>query len=144
MHGPKSQHRPGTMRSLRSERGDSATGLLIIVPILILLMGLIVDGAGKIQADEQAAAIAHSAARAGANAGALPDNGTGEIARINPAAARAAAERFLSASGAAGSVQADATTVYVTAQVSYQPKFLPLGGLTGEGQGNAELRRNSP
>lgn len=132
------------LRRLRCERGDSAVALLVIVPTLLLLVGLVIDGAGKIQAQEQATAIAQSAARAAANAGATPGSGGSDVASINPGAARQAAQQFLAASGASGEAQTTGAQVQVTARVSYQPKFLPIGPLTGQGQGSAELRRSAP
>lgn len=136
--------KPRWLQHLTSERGDSAVALLVIVPSLLLVVGLVFDGAGKIQADEEATAIAQSAARAGVNAGAVPDDGGGEVARINPGAARAAAYEFLAASGASGEVSATGTTLSVQATVAYEPRMLPIGPLSGQGTGSAELRRNAP
>lgn len=144
MRNTKSAKRTALRHRLASERGDSAVALLVIVPSLLLVVGLVFDGAGKIQADEEAYAIAQSAARAGVNAGAVPDDGGGEVARINPGAARAAAQEFLVASGASGEVSATGSSVSVVATVAYEPRLLPIGPLSGQGTGSAELRRSAP
>lgn len=126
------------------ERGESSIGLLLLVPALLLAgFGLTVDWAGKVQASEQAVVVAQQAARAGANAGASGDLGSSaEQSRLDTVRARQAAQEFLAGSGAQGTVAVTATQVTVNATVTYQPKFLPVGPLEGEGQGAAELRRN--
>jgi Flp pilus assembly protein TadG len=121
------------------ERGDSSILLLLLVPVLLLVVGLVVDGGGKIQADEEATLVAQSAARAGVNAAVNPDLGTSGTARISPGQAIQAANAYLATAGVSGHATANSQTVTVTAQIPYTPKFLPVGTLTGEGSGSAEL-----
>lgn len=128
---------------LRSETGESAVGLVLLVPVILLAgFGLTHDWAGKVRASSEAVTIAQQAARAGANAGAQADVGSAEVSTLNPAQASQAARDYLARTGAEGTVHATATAVTVNVTVSYQPKFLPLGSLEGKGEGTAELHRN--
>ena len=124
----------------RAEHGDSSIMLLLIVPVLFLLIGLIVDGGGKIQADEEATLIAQSAARAGVNAAVLPTV-SGRV-RISSSQAVSAAHAYLARAGVDGHATASTSGVSVTAYVDYRPKLLPLGTLRGEGRGRAEALTN--
>lgn len=123
------------------ERGDAAVAFVLLVPVLVLVVGLVVDGAGQIQASEQATTIAQSAARAGANGGVsakLPSSGA---ANISAGQAIAAANNYLAAAGVTGTVQVNGQTVTVTAQKDYPTKFLSMfvGTLHGKGTGSAQL-----
>lgn len=125
-------------RIWRDERGESPILVLLLVPVLFLLVGLIVDGGGKIQAGSEATQIAQSAARAGVNAG-ITSNPTGGIT-INSYKARTGAQEYLAAAGATGNIVVSGDSVTVKATVSYSPKLLPVGGLDGTGTGTAEAR----
>lgn len=129
---------------LRGESGDSAVGLVILVPIVLMAgFGLTYDWAGKVRASEEAVTVAQQAARAGANAGAVGELGSsGEQSKINAVKARQAAQEFLNRSGAQGTVSVNGQQVQVSATVLYQPKFLPVGPLEGRGKGSSELRRH--
>lgn len=126
---------------LSKERGDAAVAFVLLVPVLILVVGLVVDGAGQIQASEQATTIAQGAARAGANGGVsakLPSSGA---ANISAGQGIAAASQYLAAAGVAGTVEVNGRTVTVTASKDYKTKFLSLivGTLAGKGTGSAQL-----
>ncbi len=57
------------LRKLRDdERGSITPFFVVFVPALVLIVGLVVDGAGKVQANQQAYSTADGAARAAANA----------------------------------------------------------------------------
>lgn len=128
-----------TLRRLyRNERGEAPLMLLMLVPALFLVIGLVVDAGGKIQASSEATLIAQSAARAGVNAGITSAPGGG-IA-INGYKARHGAQQFLADSGATGNVVVDSNSVTVKAVVTYDPRLLPVGGLDGSGIGTAEAR----
>lgn len=123
------------------ERGDAAVAFVLLVPALILVIGLVVDGAGQMQASEQATSIAQSAARAAANAGVsakLPSTG---VANISAGQAITAANSYLAAAGVTGTVQVNGQTVTVTVQKDYSTKFLSMfvGTLAGKGTGSAQL-----
>ncbi|MFF4344765.1 pilus assembly protein TadG-related protein [Kitasatospora sp. NPDC001540] len=85
------------------EEGGLSIFVAICVMALLALLGLVVDGGGKLKASERADAIAQEAARAGGqqlNAGkAIPGNGI----EVDPAAARSAAVRYLEQAGFHGS-----------------------------------------
>lgn len=125
-------------RTSLDERGEAPILLLMMVPALFLVIGLVVDGGGKVQADTEAVLIAQSAARAGVNAGlnSSPDGGV----TVNSYKARSGAQEYLATAGVSGSVLVTSTTVTVNAIVPYKPRFLPVGGLEGQGIGKAEAR----
>ncbi len=129
------------------ERGDSAVFVLLIAPVVIILVGLVVDGAGKIQAQEQATVVAQSAARAGVNAGVPADLPPGREITLAPAQAQAAAQAYLGAAGLEGTAVADTQTVTVATSKTYTTKFLSLIGintLQGYGTGSAQLLSEGP
>jgi Flp pilus assembly protein TadG len=102
------------LRPLRHDRG-SATGWAIgIVLVVALLAGAVLDGGNAMAARVQALDIAQQAARAGANQldlAALRNHGQ---VRLNPNAARDAAQAFLAQAGVTGTATATATQVSVT------------------------------
>lgn len=122
----------------RSERGGGSTSLrvLILVPMLLLLAGLIVDGGRHTQATATAQQVANEAARAGSNAmapsllaGGSPDKAAGAVA----------AERYMAASQVSGSVSINgAGQMIVTTRVTRPTIFLSMVGLrTVSGEGAA-------
>jgi len=123
-----------------SERGDSAVMAVLIMVALLAVLALVVDGGGKVAADEEASNIAQSAAREGVNAGTGPS--VGSVARINQPQAVAAARSYLQRAGATGTVSSTATSITVTATVGYTPKLLPVGQMNGHGTSTAEAHRN--
>lgn len=124
---------------LGNERGEAPLMLVLLIPALFLVLGLVVDGGGKVRANEQATLVAQSAARAGANAGVV--QGTGERLVIDRPRAVAAARAYLNQSGATGSVRVTAGAVEVDAVVPYDAKLLRLGiDWSGKGSGEAEPR----
>lgn len=124
---------------LENERGEAPLMLVLLIPALFLVLGLVVDGGGKVRANEQATLVAQSAARAGANAGVV--QGTGERLVIDRPRAVAAARAYLNQSGATGSVRVTAGAVEVDAVVPYDAKLLKLGiDWSGKGSGEAEPR----
>lgn len=126
---------------LSAQRGDSAVTFVLLVPVLILVVGLVVDTAGQIQASEQATSVAQGAARAGANGGAdleLPASGA---VQISPGQAANSAREYLAAAGLQGSVAINGRTITVTTEKDYRTKFLSMfvSTLTGTGTASAQL-----
>jgi Flp pilus assembly protein TadG len=129
-----------------SERGAIAVFAVVIVLGLLTMVGLVVDGGGKVRALQQAEAVAAEAARAGGQAVqdvTVYQGGNGPV-RIDPQQARAAALRHVRAAGMTGqaTVTPGATRVQVSATTTYQPVFLGLIGIgtqTVTGDGEAEL-----
>ena len=125
-----------------AERGAIGVFLAVLVPGLLLIVGLAVDGGAKVAATQRANAIADEAARAGGQALDVSAALTGQV-RVDPAAAVAAAQDYLSRNGVQGTVTVvDADTLQVSTTLSEPTTFLGLIGistLTVEGTGTADL-----
>ena len=115
--------------SRRDERGSITVWLALSSFVMIFLVGLAVDLGGQVHAHERAHDVAAQAARAGGEEVEGSSAIQGHLA-ISPAAARAAAQRYLDAAGVAGTVAInDGTTITVTVTDSYDPQFLGLIGI---------------
>ncbi len=125
-----------------SERGAIGVFLAVLVPGLLLIIGLAVDGGAKVAATQRANAIADEAARAGGQALDVSAALTGEV-RVDPAAAVAAAQEYLVRTGVQGAVTiVDGDTLQVTTTFTQPTTFLGLVGITAmtvEGSGTADL-----
>ena len=125
-----------------SERGSISVFLAVLVPGLLLIIGLAVDGGAKVAATQRANAIADEAARAGGQALDIPAALTGEL-RVDPAAAVLAAQDYLDRNNVEGAVTVvDGDSLQVTVTVTEPTSFLGLIGiptLTVQGSGTADL-----
>jgi hypothetical protein len=133
-------------RRLGAGRDDGAFTLMAVVfaAALFLMVGLAVDGGGRLAALARADDIAAEAARAAGQAIDLPQaiNGTADV--VDRAAATAAAQQYLVDAGATGDVQVidGGTAVTVTVHIVYRPKLLNairLGPWTETGVATAQL-----
>lgn len=126
------------------ERGAGVTLLAVIMaPALLLCVGLIVDGGGKVQAARDAQGSAGEAARAAENA-AASGNLTGQAA--GPAAYHAA-RSYLNAAGVSGSVHVTGNQVVVDTTAVYRPVFLSMIGvppMTAHGEAAAKIATVGP
>lgn len=133
-------HRRPVHRRPRDERGGSSSLLAAIVaPMLLVAVGLVVDGGGQLAATRQAEAVAAEAARAGVAAG--PASLTGGL---SPVSARQGAEDHLHSAGVAGAVLVTDGHVTVRTTVDHDTVFLGLIGihaLQGHGEASARLIR---
>lgn len=136
---------PSSRRSrdrLGDERGSISVLAAALVPGLLLIIGLAVDGGAKVQAIEHADAIAEEAARAGGQALDQAAALRGQV-RVDPPAAVAAAQTYLHHTGVAGTVTVvDGHTLTVDTTVEQPTVFLDLIGVrtfTVHGHGTAEL-----
>ena len=133
---------PPRNSSARPEQGSISAFFALLVPALLLVIGLAVDGGAKVAATQRANAIADEAARAGGQALDIGAALAGEI-RLNPTAAVAAAQDYLARSGVAGTVTVvDGDTLSVTTTLTEPTTFLGLIGITSltvEGTGTADL-----
>ncbi|MFD7444033.1 pilus assembly protein TadG-related protein [Streptomyces sp. NPDC059909] len=134
--------RPG--RGRLDDRGGVAVFVAVCVVALIGIIGLAVDGGGKLRATERADYIATEAARAGGQAIDPAQAIPGTAIAVGPQAAQAAAQAYLRSAGVAGTVtvSADGKTLTVTTTGSYATKFLPVvgtGSLPVTGHGKAIL-----
>ncbi len=124
------------------EQGGLSIFVAICVMALVALLGLIVDGGGKLKASERADAIAQEAARAGGeqiDAGrAIPGNGI----VVDPAAAHDAAVRYLQQAGFKGSYNiypADGGRELVVDLSSTYQSIWGLGDMPVRGHATAAL-----
>lgn len=122
----------------RAERGNALTVLIVLlVPVLIVMVGLVVDGGGRLAAERRAESVAASAARSGADAHTLG----------GAPAARTAAEQHLRAAGVEGEVTVTNGTVTVRTTVPYQTVLVSVIGideLTGRGGAQARAEALTP
>ncbi|MFB3980267.1 pilus assembly protein TadG-related protein [Microbacterium proteolyticum] len=130
------------VRKLRDEERGSITPFFVVfVPALILIVGLVVDGAGKIQANENAQAIASGASRAAANAVAAQVVSNGGVSLDNTRASIAAND-YIAASGMTGTVSVAGGRITVNVETSYSTKFVSIIGintLPAEATATAEI-----
>ena len=125
-----------------AERGAIGVFLVVLVPGLLLIIGLAVDGGAKVAATQRANAIADEAARAGGQALDISAALDGRI-QLDPAAAVAAAQDYLDRNDVQGAVTVvDGDTLTVTTTITEPTAFLGLIGIqtmTVEGSGTADL-----
>ena len=144
--GGRELGRGRTPRRVAGDQGSDGGSLSLFVAVLavalLAVIGLAYDGAAKVQATQQADLAAAEAARA---AGQQMDVSTailsaGRSTPIDPAAAVAAANRYLAAAGMNGSVSVTGETVTVTTTVQWAPVLLTMVGIgpqTVQGQATA-------
>lgn len=116
----------------------------VCVVALIGIIGVAVDGGGKMRATERADYIAGEAARAGGQAIDPVKAISGEAVVVNPQDAVAAAQAYLRTAGARGtvSVAGDGKTLTVNVSGAYDTKFLSvvgIGSMPVTGHGTATL-----
>jgi Flp pilus assembly protein TadG len=128
----------------REDTGSAALFMSLLTVALLALAGLVIDGGAAIAARERAADLAEQAARAGADA-LVPASLRGPSPtglQVDPAAARAAADRVLSLGGATGELAIDGLDVTVTAHVPRRAVILSAVGvndLTGTATATATV-----
>ena len=106
---------------------------------LIFIAGIVVDGQGKTQTFQQALTVAQSAARAGTNA-ATGTSVNGDAFDLSIPAAVSAAENYIPAAGATGTVTVNGNEVFVTVDMAYTPRILwMIGPLPVQATGSAAL-----
>ena len=113
------------LNRLREDKGYVTQYVVIIAVGFLAIIGLVVDGSGKVQANQQAYSTAAGAARAAANAvsGQAIINGA---TVIDGARAAAAANGYLSAAGSTGTVAIAGNRITVTINDEYSAVFLPM------------------
>lgn len=129
--------------SCDDERGQVSVFVAMLVPALMLMVGLVVDGGGKVTAIREADAAAVAAARFAGDAAA-----TGVVAnQPQTVSAAQAARRYLAQAGVSGEVSVEGSVVQVQTTVSYQTKFvqvLGIGTLAGNGAAEANVEEVGP
>jgi Flp pilus assembly protein TadG len=102
--------RPKPRGRLRGDQGAATAWAILMVAVVGLLCGAVLDGGNAMAAKVAALDIAQQAARAGANALDLNALREAGLIRLDPAAADAAARRFLDDSGVGPADSAVAAT----------------------------------
>jgi Flp pilus assembly protein TadG len=122
--------RPGS-DGRRDDDGRVALLVLVLTLAVLAMIGLSVDGGGKVRALERADNLAAEAARAAGQAlqGSQAIQGGPKV--IDPRTAVTAAYAYLAAAGVPGTVVVwpDRRHVTVTVTITYHPVFLPLVGI---------------
>ncbi len=131
--------RPRPRPARDGERGSISLFVAVAAVSILLVVGLVVDGAGKLRALNHAQASAQEAARTGAqavNAGqAIAGNGI----TLDRNAAQNAASAYLRQAGVTGTVSWTGNgSIVVDVTERYTPFFLP-GDMTVTGHGSATL-----
>jgi Flp pilus assembly protein TadG len=117
--------------SATDERGQVTAFLVVMMTAFLILAGLVVDGGYGLAAKRRAINEASEAARAGAQALAVPDyrSGTGDVV-LDPNAAEAAAQGYLGATGHSGTVTVDGDRVKVEVRFDQPTTLLRLIGVS--------------
>lgn len=129
---------------MRRDDGGIVVFTAICVVALLGIIGLVLDGGGKLRATERADAVAFEAARAGGQAIDPAAAVTGEAIRVDPQAAAAAAHAYLSRASVSGRVSFSQNNSRLTVTVTdtYDTRFLPvvgIGSMPVSGHGSATL-----
>jgi Flp pilus assembly protein TadG len=115
----------------RDDRGQVSAFVVVMALAFILCLGLVHEGGELLQARRQTATLAQEAARVGAQQ--LDWNayreGTDEVP-LDTFQAVAAAQAFLAAAGATGTVAVSNGVVTVTCSQNYSFTLIPLGTTT--------------
>ena len=119
----------------RPPRNAEAGGVLPLVAVLLLgliaIAALVGDGGNALTAKRRAINLAEQAARAGAQELDPASLRAGRPYRLDTAAARRAAERYLARAGVSGSATATTSNVVVTVTIQASTRLL---GIIGIGQ----------
>ncbi|MER6691982.1 pilus assembly protein TadG-related protein [Streptomyces minutiscleroticus] len=133
---------------LRRARLDDRGGITVFVAVCVVallgIIGVAVDGGGKLRATERADYLAGEAARAGGQAIDPARAVTGQAVVADPHDAQAAARAYLTSAGVSGTVTVarDGTALTVSVTDSYATRFLSvvgIGRLAVTGHGTATL-----
>ncbi|MGE3326403.1 MAG: TadE/TadG family type IV pilus assembly protein [Acidimicrobiia bacterium] len=133
-------------RHTRDERGSISIWMVTASFVMMVLVGLAVDLGGQVHAKQRAHNIAAEAARTGGEQVEPAPAIEGRYVRVDTAAARTAAEQYLTASGVTGTVAVTGgDTIRVEVTDTYTPKFLSfigIGDLTVTSDASARIVRS--
>ncbi|GGY04138.1 hypothetical protein GCM10010358_67120 [Streptomyces minutiscleroticus] len=126
------------------DRGGVTVFVAVCVVALLGIIGVAVDGGGKLRATERADYLAGEAARAGGQAIDPARAVTGQAVVADPHDAQAAAYAYLASAKVSGTVvvAGDGTTLTVSVTDSYATRFLSVVGISRlavTGHGTATL-----
>jgi hypothetical protein len=119
------------VRARHGDQGQISLLVLVLTIAVLAMIGLSVDGGGKIRALQRADNLAAEAARAAGQALQAAQAIQGGPKIIDPDAGVAAARAYLAATGVTGTVTVwpDRRHVTITVTITYQTRFLPLVGI---------------
>lgn len=126
-----------------SERGSVTLWAVIITSVVLVIMGLVVDGGAQLRAGQRADQVAREAARAAGQA-ISGDPILGRPGMVDVSRSRQAANEYLTAAGVAGEVSVDGATITVTTSVVFTPVMLSAFGIssvTVQGSAVAETKQ---
>lgn len=130
-----------------SDRGSYTLWTVIIFFGLLIVLGLVVDGGGKLAAKQRAQIVAEEAARAAGQQILTPIASRGTGAYTNPITAQIAAQQYLTSSGVQGAVTPTSPgSLTIVTTVTYDPKVLGLVGIgpqTVSGTAGVTLNRTN-
>jgi Flp pilus assembly protein TadG len=119
-----------TRHDTHKDAGTIAMWSVITAMALLIMMGLVVDGGGKVQAKQRAEQVAEEAARGAGQAIIEPLAVRGTSIVVNPLTAQLSATKYLAAAGIPGVVvPTGPTTLLITTTTVYQPRVLGLIGV---------------
>lgn len=114
----------------RGDRGSVTVWVILGGLAMVLMVGLAVDGGGRVHAQQRAHDLTAQAARAGGERVEAAPAIEGRAVVIDPAAARVAARAYLTAAGVSGTVTiTGGTTITVTVHDTYQTRILGMIGI---------------
>ncbi|MBL1086727.1 hypothetical protein JK359_33010 [Streptomyces actinomycinicus] len=115
----------------RGDRGSMSLFLALSALAILMVMGLLVDGGGALNASNRATSLAQEAARAAGEQVDAAQAIQGTAITIDPDAARGAALDYLAAAGVQGDVQITdgGQTLTVTVHDTYATHFASLLGV---------------
>lgn len=126
----------------RDDTGAITLFMVVLAVALLAVIGLVVDGAGKVRAIQRADRAAQEAARTAGQQLQIPAAVRGDAVSIDTAAAARAARDYLATvPDVTGTVTVTGNTVTVTTHTSYQPVFVSIIGIgTMDATGTATAR----
>jgi Flp pilus assembly protein TadG len=132
----------------QEEEGSVSLFLVVLLLAVFAVFGLVVDGGARLDGQRRATNQAEQAARAAAQAVNPTSLRDGTATTLDPTAARAAASRYLTATGnvTLTGIHVVGNTVTVTVATTVQPAVLSIIGihtLTVTGSGRAQLLRGN-
>lgn len=124
------------------ERGSVSVWLATAAVVMVILVGVVVDLAGQVYAQQHARNVANQAARVAGQQINAPVAIRGQGVQANAPLAVAAAQTYLNSSDVSGSAAiVNGTTIVVDTSSTYNTKFLSIIGLGSmRVTGHAEAR----
>ncbi len=128
----------------QDQEGTVTVFVVAFMLALLLVAGLVIDGGNVLAARREAANVAESAARAGAQRININAARTSRGVMLDPAAAAARAESYLTQTGYHGTASVQGNEVLVEVTITQRTFLLGLAGvasITVHGRGNAQAVR---